>query len=75
MNNNHGALKEVAVALNQEINNLQRQIDYKKSLLEALGRVCDHPKMEMYRQRQVGICEFCFQEFLSKGDVDQIFSG
>lgn len=72
--NRNVEIQKVATALNQEIQELQRQLDGKKVLLDALGNACDHPTVEMYRDRQIGKCEFCLHEFMSRGNVDQIFS-
>ncbi len=68
-------IQKLATALNREIKQLQGQVDAKTDLLEALGNVCDHPTVETYRgHRQVGRCEFCLKKFMSREDVDQIFS-
>jgi hypothetical protein len=67
-------IQKIATALNQDIQELQRQFDGKKVLLDALGNVCDHPTVETYRDRQIGTCEFCLRKFMTRGNVDQIFS-
>ncbi len=67
-------IRKIAGALNQEIQELQRQLDGKKILLTAIGNVCDHTTVETYREREIGTCEFCLHEFMSRGEVDLIFS-
>ncbi len=67
-------IQKVAEALNQDIMELQSQLERKKVLLDALGNICDHPTTEVYRDRQIGTCEFCLHEFLTRLDVDAIYS-
>lgn len=67
-------IQKVATELDRDIQELQRQLVGKKVLLDALGNICDHPTVEIYRDRRIGKCEFCLHKFMSRGDVDQIFS-
>jgi hypothetical protein len=67
-------IRKIAAALNQDIQELKRQLDGKKVMLGALGNVCDHPTVKMYRDRQIETCEFCLHEFMSRSQVDAVFS-
>ncbi len=69
----HTEIRKIAAILNQEIQELQRQLHGKKVILDAIGNICDHPTVEIYRERQIGRCEFCLFEFLSRDQVDAIF--
>lgn len=66
-------IHKIALALNEDIEELQRIITKKKDLLAALGNVCAHPKVEVYYDRRIGTCEFCLRKFMTHRDVDRIF--
>ena len=63
MNNRNAKLKIVALALEEEIIDLQNKVNDKKVLLEALGDLCDHPQTSKHRGKLWGTCEFCRKHF------------
>lgn len=73
MDNN--AIRRIAVILDRDIRELHRQLAEKKSMLEDLAGLCDHPNIQIYRGRKTGVCEFCLKAFPSTKEIDRSCDG
>ncbi len=67
-------IMKLAVALSQEILDLQTKLATKQGMLESLQNICEHPTVEMYRGREINSCGFCTKQFMHREAVDRIFS-
>ena len=71
---NRQVIKVEAKILRSAIDQKKSDIEKLESTLRRIQDLCNHEGFKMYRDHQTGTCSICLKDFLSKTQIDAIYT-